>query len=464
MTYTEPKTIRELIDFAAAEYGTKPAYAEQEGEQTKYYSFIDVKNTVDGIAGHLINMGLTGRHIAVMGVNSFARTAAYYAVLCVGTVVPLPAEAPLSSIDFMLKASDAALILTDTETEYACPRLPLNPDGEAAAGFPVSKPEDLAQIVFTSGTTGTPKGVMLSQKNIMSIANCEFHPWAGIIGISVLPQYHAFESMCHLLVLLRNGRLLFMCPSLRRFAPMVASSGCDTLYLVPALAEALITRMRPYLDKATKLKRIVCGGASVPQSLVDAYAELGIDVMTGYGLSECSPLVSLNHRLLKNCCGVIGKYCRVRISDEGEIQVKGENVMSGYYKNEAATRAAFTEDGWLKTGDLGELDENNNLFLKGRIKNLIILSNGENVSPEELEALIVNSVKGAADALVSAKNDRLHALIYIPGGAGDEALSAAKDEIAKMNSGIESFKRINGVTLTAEPLPVNALGKKIRSL
>ena len=108
-----------------------------------------------------------------------------------------------------------------------------------------------------------------------------------------------------------------------------------------------------------------------------------------------------------------GSYCEVRIADDGEIQVRGENVMKSYYKNEAATRAAFTEDGWFKTGDLGRLDEDGCLYLTGRIKNLIILGNGENVSPEELETLAVNQIPGVRDALVTEENQTLAIALFV---------------------------------------------------
>ena len=447
-----PETVRELVDNSAREYAESIAYVDNGVK----FSFADLKRDVDAMARYLVKAGLSGKHIALLGPNSYRWVVAYLAVLSgVGVCVPLPMGLPAANIQGLCRLADAEAILTDAEGEFGVQKLPLNGVCAEETALPAPKPEDLCQIIFTSGTTGTPKGVELTQANVMCIANCEFIPLAGRIGISILPASHAFEGVCHILVMLNTGATLYMCPSLMKFAPLVAQSGCDVLYLVPALAGALLTKFTKFLEQATSLKRIVCGGAPVPMALVEAYKQRGIEVFTGYGLSECSPLVSLNYELVEGSCGRIGSYCEARAAEDGEIQVRGLNVMRGYYKNEAATKAAFTEDGWLKTGDLGYVDANNHLFLTGRIKNLIILSNGENVSPEELENLIIDSVPGTVDALVYADGDVLAATVYT-------AAEDIKEGIDKLNRSLPTYKRIMKYSLTREPLPTSANGKKLR--
>ncbi len=477
----QPKTVRQLIDRAAAMFKDKPAYVQVNSEnKTETFSFTQLKSDVDALLTALNGKGFTGGHIGVMGLNSYAWIVSYLTSLCgLGVVVPIPADTPADALEKLLKAADVTAVLADDMfanafnglvktvvfSEYAH----FIKEGEAliAAGdksCELLAPDENAfsKIIFTSGTTGERRGVMLTQANMMCIAVSEFVPFAGNVSVSILPLSHAFESVCHALVMLYTGGTLHLCTGVRSFPPTLAASGADSVYIVPALAEALLTRFRPFLDKATNLKKLICGGAPVPQALVDAYEKLGIDVLTGYGLSECSPLVSLNMKKKQESTGKVGSYCRVRISDEGEIQIKGENVMLGYYKNERATKEAFTSDGWLKTGDLGVLDDDNYLSLTGRIKNLIILPNGENVSPEEIENMLRDKITNAQDALCYSDGQMLCAKLYLGGDASEAALARAKNELAALNAKLPAYKRVASLTLTPEPIPVSATGKKIR--
>ena len=441
-----------MVDSVAEKYGDRIAYI----DGAEQYSYARLKHDVYAMAAYLVENGFSGKHIGILGANSYKWIVAYLAIMSgVGVCVPLPTGLPEQNIRFMVKLADVDAVISDKPIEGLA-HIPFGSGSEASLEIPDAQSDDFCKIIFTSGTTGMPKCVMLNQDNIICIANCEFIPLAGMVSIAVLPMYHAFESVCQLLPILNNGGTVYTCASLMQFAPLVAKSGCDSLFLVPALAEALLTKFRKFLDMATSLKAIVCGGAAVPQALVDAYKALGIRVITGYGLSECSPLVSLNVEARPSSCGVIGSYCTVRIAEDGEIQVKGRNVTKGYYKNEQATRDVFTPDGWLKTGDLGELKDGN-LYLTGRIKNLIILSNGENVSPEELENLLIDNITCVSDALVFEKNGLLAARLVITDAQADY-----KAELDKLNAGLPGYKRIQNVEVTAEPLEVNATGKKKR--
>ncbi len=455
-------TIRELLDYALSRYADQPAISEKTEDGYRRTTYAELISDAKKAASVLIARGLTGKHIGITGINSRLWATAYYAVTAyTGVAVPLPDGLTESRIEPLISGADIDAVISDKPLSLSVPVISMESltEGAAEAGNEyVPSPGDIAEMIFTSGTTGIPKCVPLTHRNIISIVSCEFTAYAGHVSVCVLPLHHAFEEVCHLLVAPAIGMELYMCPSIRQFPVMVAESGCDALYLVPALADALLTRFTRFLDKAEKLDRVVCGGAPIPQALIDAYAARNIRLYGGYGLSECSPLVSLNIDLIPGSCGRIGSYCRVRIAEDGEIQVKGENVFGGYYKNGAATKAAFTEDNWLKTGDLGRLDEGNNLYITGRIKNLIILGNGENVSPEEIENLIVNALSGRADALVYDAGDKLGTKIYAP-GVEEEAVRKA---VSDLNAALPPYQRIMKIDVTDEPLPVNATGKKVR--
>ena len=450
------KNVRALVDHGAQTYQNRIALVEGETE----YSFLRLKDDVYAMAAYLSARTAPGAHIAVRGINSYAWIRAYLAIMSCGrVVVPLPAGLSDDQTRLITKMADTELILSDSPIEGA-EVIDLNADVPAYDGSALqeAEPHDIAKIIFTSGTTGVMKGVPLTHENILVIAGCEMLEHAGTISIAVLPFSHAFESVTHLLTILSAGVKMHICPSIRQFPRMVAETGCDVLFTVPSIAEALLTRFRRFLDKADRLKSVVCGGAPITESLARQFASLGIRLHSGYGLSECSPLVSLNHDAIPGCCGRPLSFNSVRISAEGEIQVRGKNVFSGYYKNEAATREVFTEDGWLKTGDLGRLDEEGQLYLTGRVKNLIILSNGENVSPEEIESLIINRVPGAKDALCFEKNDTLCVRIYAP-EAEEEAI---RQGISRLNAELPPYQRVSDPEIVRDPLPVNATGKKIR--
>ena len=465
----------------AASYGENAAYKEKnENGEWEAYSFRRVVSDVNALSARLYADGLKGKHIGIMGLNTYNWIRAYLSVLCgLGVVALIPADSSREDVEALVRAADVeALLADDRVIPVADGLVPVYPfsafadlieegrklldDGRVCLSDFETRPDDLAKIIFTSGTTGARKGVMLTQKNMLCIATSDFVPIMGHVSVSVLPLSHAFECVCHILPAIYYGCEMYLCPSLRAFPPAVAQSGAETLFIVPALAEALLTRFRPFLNKAASLKRVVCGGAPVPKQLVDEYAKIGIKLLAGYGLSECAPLVSLDIRGAAGSVGAVGEYCRARISEDGEIQVRGLNVMSGYYKNEAATRAAFTDDGWLRTGDLGEFDADGNLYITGRIKNLIILPNGENVSPEELETRVINRVPGVTDALCRADGANLAITLYLGGDTAPETREAVKRAVAAENNLLPAYKRIQKVDFTSEPFPVSATGKKLR--
>ncbi|MDE5993783.1 MAG: AMP-binding protein, partial [Oscillospiraceae bacterium] len=296
------------------------------------------------------------------------------------------------------------------------------------AELPDVPADRLAAIVYTSGTTGKSKGVMLLNGNYIDNAMCQDNEaTSDDVMLSVLPIHHIYCFTCDVLISLRygitlclNDSLMHIPQNLKRFAP-------TAMLIVPMIAETMYKQIKaaaaqnPNVPIAAiaqnvfggRLKTIYSGGAYLRPELQKAYMDMGFVMAQGYGMTECAPRISTADPNDKSCAGDVGVIvngCTVKIED-GEILVKSPSVMAGYYKDEAATAEALTPDGWLRTGDLGYVDEKNRIFITGRKKNLIILSNGENVSPEELE----NKFAGLdfiADVLVYSEDSVITAEIF----------------------------------------------------
>lgn len=288
--------------------------------------------------------------------------------------------------------------------------------------------EALAAIYFTSGTSGDQKGVMLSQKNMVaSFDGAAQHILFtdDDVFLSVLPLHHAYESNCGILATLHSGATICFNASLKQFMQNLQLFKPTGLSLVPLITDTMYKQVMETARKGGKLKKLqfgmklsgllqkckiditeklfgevhaalggrfkaFVGGAPMNPNITRAFRKMGIVLLQGYGITECSPLVCVNRDRFYNddSAGPVLPTCEVRIHN-GEIQVRGGNVMLGYYKNPQATEEAF-EDGWFKTGDLGHVDQDGFLCITGRKKNLIILDSGENISPEELEGYIID--------------------------------------------------------------------------
>ena len=283
--------------------------------------------------------------------------------------------------------SKDALFLGDILSQY---------EGRQPTGMP--KPDDLAAILFTSGTTGQSKGVMLRNSNLMDNATCEpdqnFH---GDKRMTVLPVHHVFCFTCDILCSLWYGRTLCVNDSLMRVMKNLKIFQPKDVTFVPMIAASILKRMQQMTDKqpdklavgkevfGEDFSVIYSGGAYLSPDIIKGYKEFGIEIAQGYGMTECSPRICTGVKFSPQpeSVGRVVPGCEVKIV-EGEIWVKSPSVMQGYYKNPTETANSLTEDGWLKTGDLGYLNDGY-LYITGRRKNLIILENGENVSPEEIE-------------------------------------------------------------------------------
>ena len=440
------------------------------------------------------------RHIALLGPSSAAWLAAFFAVLSAGRViVPLHDGLQLQELEDCLRLADCGLLLYDERRGETAALLAQAIPGlvllelhefverlreEKRESLPKLEPNAVAAMYFTSGTTGRPRCVLLTHRNMGSqiSAIAEVIPLSKTdVGLSLLPLSHTFEMMTHVAGALHCGGTLYLNQSVRTVKKNLREKQPTILVTVPLILQTLHKEILNTAKKQGRLEQlqkalrlsgslrkigldmsgrffgevtallggrlhtIICGGAALDPELIRFFQALGIEVLQGYGITECSPVVSVN-RPGKNVVGSVGRplpCCEVKL-DGREICVRGDSVSPGYYKDAQATSESF-RDGWFHTGDLGRLDRKGNLFFEGRIKNLIILANGENVSPEELEEKLYQT-EGILDAAVYENDGRITAELFV-----DRALipdvSAAWRIVSPINRSLASFKQIGDIVL-----------------
>lgn len=425
-------TIYELLVKAEESYGTQDAIrykVKSAGEggkkETKVEArtYTQLRQDSERFSAALEKLGERGKHIALIGATSYSWITAYYGIVNGGSVaVPLDANLPDEDLCELIDRADVTTLIYDSTKKSCavmaaekCPKLlhviameaednenldallmwNLIEKAQPGTGYE-PKPEDLATIMFTSGTTGKSKGVMLTHRNLAENATAldmGYEP--GMVVMSVLPIHHAYCLSMDILKGTSIGAIVCINDSLLRVAKNIKLFEPNMILMVPLMVETLAKKMEEAafipapLVKAKvfgkQFHTICSGGAYLNPAYIDLFKKYGITILQGYGMTECAPVISTNcNDAFK--AGSIGKCmpnCEAKIVDE-EIWVKGSSVMQGYYKMPEET-AQTLEDGWLKTGDLGYIDEEGYLFLTGRKKNLIITPNGENVSPEEIE-------------------------------------------------------------------------------
>ena len=424
-------TIRELLVKSAATYGGNDAFrykvkqTDADSKKTvavesKTYS--DLKNDSECFSAVLSFYGEQKKHIAVLGATSYAWEVAYMGIVNSGSVaVPIDAQLPAEEVcDLLNRAEVTTLVFDESKAQAAsearklCPGLKyvISMNGESSVEDALSfwkllgeqkpeytyepLPEDLATIMFTSGTTGKSKGVMLTHRNLAENATClDMRIEPGTVIMSVLPIHHAYCLSMDILKALSLGSVICINDSLIRMAKNIKLFLPNVILMVPLMIETLAKKLEdaawmpaPIVKAKVFGKQfhtICSGGAYLNPAYIETFKKYGITILQGYGMTECSPVISTNLSW-NNKEGSVGKLmpnCQAKTVDE-ELWVKGSSVMQGYYHMPEETAEAL-EDGWLKTGDLGYVDEDGFVFLTGRKKNLIITPNGENVSPEEIE-------------------------------------------------------------------------------
>ncbi len=469
--------IRDIIEESGKKYSNTVAVKWLEKKEIKERNYKEIMEHMVLVRKGLLAEGFAGKHIALIGTSSVEWIESYLGIITGSTVaVPLDISLPPEDLIDLINRSDSeALFLSPKAAKLLdvilskCPKLrkvfmlqeektensnektmslgELKASAQGAgedAGRP--NPDDVATIIFTSGTTGKSKGVMLTQDNLATnVESVDFTTEPGTILLSVLPIHHAYCLVMDWLkgfslgtTVCINDSLLHMVKNMGVFKPKV-------MLMVPLMIETIYKRLSaadPSIPKKVlgdnvfggNLEIIFTGGAHLDPFYIDKFAEFGVEVLEGYGMSECSPVISSN-TVTDHKAGSVGRpLCNAEISfDNGEILVRGSSVMKGYYQMEKETEETL-KDGWLHTGDKGYLDEDGFLFINGRVKNLIILSNGENISPEEIEnKLALNPLIG--EVVVTGENNGLTARVY-----PDQDVVAAKGlKEEEIQAGIQAF-------------------------
>ena len=373
------------------------------------------------------------------------------------------------------------------------------PKGFSAAdvSYPTDNDKELAIINYTSGTTSAPKGVMLRYECIS--ANVAFgqkrlpsYPEDKIV--SMLPMAHMYGMMFELIYPLCGGSSIYYLgktptPALllgamaevkpylvitvplvmekifkSKVAPIVNKPVMKVVTAIPGINQIIFKKVRTSLLNAFggNVREIVMGGAALNPDVEKWFRKFKLPFTVGYGMTEAAPLMAYEDwwDFASKSCGKPIDTVEVRIDSEdpynkvGEIQARGMNIMSGYYKNEEATKAAFTEDGWMRTGDLGHLDEKGNIFIKGRSKNMILSANGQNIYPEEIEA-VVNNQPYVIESVVVDRGARLVALIYMDSekakAEGVDLEEYKKTIMTEVNKSMPAYSKVNVVEYMTEP-------------
>lgn len=341
--------------------------------------------------------------------------------------------------------------------------------------------DDVCSIFFTSGTSGNQKAVMLTHRNMISNVavvseDCQFR-WNNTTMFSMLPFFHVYGLVVELMMplylhcdLYLNDSVTHLIENLRIAKP--THIACVPLILKMlkfrilsmAKTKGILAKEAMKLITGGNLQQVICGGAYLDSSYIDAFSEFGLTVRVGYGMTECSPQIATNSisNVKKDSVGKVIRGEEIRIEDS-EIWVKGPNVMKGYYKDDEANAEVFSADGWFRTGDLGYMDSEGFLYLTGRKKNLIIMDNGENISPEYYEN-ILSACIAVEEVIVFSENNHLTAEIYPVQSIDKEVASAMIDKcICEENEKLPISRQICRYKFRDIPFPKTATNKILRN-
>lgn len=527
-------TLPELIESSSDKFGDNIAYRTPRGNAVYEITYGRVLDMVKKLARYLIELGVEkGDHVAILGENRPEWGISLFAVSWIGAVaIPLDARAPLENQKFILSFSLAKavivsssfhagiraaadglkdlrhIILMDNIDDICCKYT------TGAGGEEVLR-DSLLEILFTSGTTGDPKGVMLSHRNIISNVDdmhrtIDYNP--GDRAFSILPVHHSYECTCGLIATFCSGMSVFYGRGLKpRDLIQDMKLAKPTVWLsAPLILEKLYLRIHKEVSGQTglrgiatklipkriirkKIKRslglddirlIISGGAALPGWISEGLYNYGLEVIQGYGLSEASPLIAVNppSKPKPESIGMIIPSNDVEIRDadsegNGEIAARGPNIMLGYYKNRSATEETLTGDGWLLTGDIGYFDEEGYLYITGRKKNVIVTRGGENIFPEEIEEKLAKSPFIEESLVFSPDDLSVQALIYPQMeeagkklGQSGEYISPEnlwelmRGEVRKTNRELEPYKRIRHFAIRLEEFPKTTTRKIKRYL
>lgn len=477
-------TIREIVVQAEKHYGAEDAVRYKIKKDTiEAQSYKDLKEDSERFSRVLEGLGEQGNHIALTGMTSYAWIVTYLGIVDCGSVaVPLDVSLPAEEMCELIDRADATVFVADeirkdvmAIVKERCPKLKylismqkeesdneilslsrLMKEHEGSCEF-VPEPDTLATIMFTSGTTGKSKGVMLTHRNLAENATClDMKFPERTVLLSVLPIHHAYCLSMDILKGISVGSVICINDSLIRMAKNIKLFKPNVILMVPLMIETMAKKLEdaeglpPELVKkevfGEQLHTICSGGAYLPPAMLELFGKYGIAILQGYGMTECAPVISttVSWNIRKGSVGQLMPNCEAKVVDE-ELWVRGSSVMRGYYQMPKETEETLA-DGWLRTGDLGYVDEEGFVYLTGRKKNLIITKNGENVSPEELENKI-GEARLVQEILVREKEGVIEAEIFPDlEYAQKHGIADLKAELQKVidayNQGAPAHKRV----------------------
>lgn len=543
--YLEIKDLKDMLNKTGKLYAEKPAY-KIKVEEGKYqvYTHKEVRDMINALGTSLINLGLKGKRIAVIGENRYEWEIAYLSIVCgTGIVVPLDKSLPANELELLIERSDIEAIFYTKKYSEIIQNIRLSEknklkhlismdNDENGEGIYSQKeliregkklieegnneflnakinPKEMEIMLFTSGTTSKSKVVALSHENIctnlMDIGSVLDVNQEDVF-LSILPIHHVFECTVGFLFSLYKGAKTVFCDGLRHIVKNLNEYHVTVMACVPGIYERIFMMIRKKLEKQGKLEEIlkneekykncsmkerkeafeeihdmlgrkiklfISGAASLDNTIEERYRLLGINLVQGYGLTETSPVVAIgtnkNYRLGsigKTVPSVEAKLVDVNEEGIGELVVRGPSIMLGYYDNEEANKESLKE-GWFYTGDLAKIDEEGYIFICGRKKSVIVLKNGKNIFPEELENL-VNKIEGVKEAFIFGKvqsddknNIKINVKIVFDRDVIKDVYKVEKNEdiytvlakkIKEINQTMPSYKAIRGIMLTEEPL------------
>ena len=543
--YLKINDLKDMLNKTGILYADRPAY-KIKIEEGKYqiYTHKEVRDMINNLGTALINLGLKGKRIAVIGENRYEWEIAYLSIVCgTGIVVPLDKSLPANELELLIERSDIEAIFytkkysdiiqnikyseknklkhlismdSDENFEGIYSQKELIREGrklieEGNNEFLNAKidPKEMEIMLFTSGTTSKAKVVALSHENIctnlMDIGSV-LDVTQEDVFLSILPIHHVFECTVGFLFSLYKGAETVFCDGLRHIVENLNEYHVTVMACVPGIYERIFMMIRKKLEKQGKLEEIlkneekyknssmqkkkevfkeihnmlggkvkllISGAAALDKTIEEKYRLLGLNLVQGYGLTETSPVVAVgtnkNYKLGstgKTVPSVEAKLVDVNDDGIGELVVRGSSVMLGYYENEKVNKKSL-QDGWFYTGDLAKIDEEGYIFICGRKKSVIVLKNGKNIFPEEMENL-VNKIEGIRESFIFGKiqsndenNIKINVKIVFDRDVMKDVYKVEEDEdiykvlskkIKEVNQTMPSYKAIRGMILTEEPL------------
>ena len=424
-----------------------------------------------------------GQRVAILARNSYHYVMCLYGAVLAGAVaVPLNTGKNWDEIRYELDLVEPVCVLHDGEYMSREPALgqaygdrlvPMDAFTAFEPAMDITEVPDLnamAFIMFTSGTTGRSKGVMLSQKNLFTAMPAFLTPFEDVrsqtgwntdafSSLSCLPMFH-ISAMTSLVSWSVTGHCVNLCNDLKYFYRDLGAMRSDVMAVVPVLLKSLYKDvMKGRRDRLNGLCVLTCGAAMFDPKMLKDLMDKGFFIAQMYGLTEtCGDGAWNSSQEEKHLTSVghVDNSCEYKL-DDGELCMRGTPIMLGYYKDPEATAEVIDKDGWFHTGDIARLEEDSYMYLTGRKKNLIILDSGENISPEELEDL-VEKCPAVQECIVKEMGKKIGAVVYCP----QDKQQTVQDHITEMNRTLPLYKRIGVVEFSAEPLPRNATGKLLR--